>query len=150
MASSAGQSNSSSLRYVLVTDNAVAPAKRSPGAAGYDLCAAESVILSPGARACVSTGLKLGVPEGCYGRIAPRSGLALRHGIDVGGGVIDADYRGIVGVIIFNHSLSDFKISAGNRIAQLVLERINNVGAVRVDSLEDTFRGQGGFGSTGV
>lgn len=140
----------STLRFVLQSDRAKAPVRGSAGAAGFDLSAAESVIVSPGARACVSTGLQVGIPLGCYGRIAPRSGLALRHGIDIGGGVIDADYRGIVGVIVFNFSLVDFKIAAGDCIAQLVLEKISDADAVQVDVLENTPRGRGGFGSTGV
>ena len=81
---------------------------------------------------------------------APRSGLAWKHSIDVGAGVIDADYRGPVGVILFNHSEQDFAVKAGDRVAQLVLERIVTPDVLEVEDLESTIRGSGGFGSTGI
>ena len=81
---------------------------------------------------------------------APRSGLAWKHSIDVGAGVIDADYRGPVGVILFNHSDQDFAVKAGDRIAQLILERIVMPDVMEVEDLESTTRGSGGFGSTGI
>ena len=96
------------------------------------------------------TDLSVSVPPGTYGRIAPRSGLALRCGVDVGAGVVDSDYRGPVGVILFNHSDTDFSISAGDRIAQLILEKIEQADVVETDELGSTERGHGGFGSTGV
>ena len=89
-------------------------------------------------------------PEGTYGRVAPRSGLALKHSIDVGAGVIDADYRGEVGVILFNFGTKDFEIKEGDRIAQLVLEKIELSEVLEVQELDETVRGEGGFGSTGV
>lgn len=82
--------------------------------------------------------------------VAPRSGLAWKHSIDVGAGVIDADYRGPVGVILFNHSDVDFDIKAGDRIAQLIIEKIVTPDVTEVDDLDATVRGSGGFGSTGV
>lgn len=91
--------------------------------------------------------------QGYYGRIAPRSGLAVKHHIDVGAGVIDADYRGNVGVVLFNHSDADFKVTAGDRVAQLILEKIITPAVVEVDDLDalgSTARGAGGYGSTGV
>lgn len=81
---------------------------------------------------------------------APRSGLALKHAIDVGAGVIDADYRGPVGVILFNHSDVDFEVKAGDRIAQMILEKIVTPEVIEVEDLDSTLRGEGGFGSTGV
>jgi len=90
------------------------------------------------------------VPEGTYGRVAPRSGLAWKHHIDVGAGVIDADYRGNVGVVLFNHSEKDFPVQVGDRVAQLILERIIVPDVVEVQELPDTIRGAGGFGSTGM
>ena len=101
-------------------------------------------------RALLKTDLAIAVPAGTYGRVAPRSGLALKAGIDTGAGVIDADYRGNVGVILFNHSDTDFAVAAGDRIAQLILEAIVTPPVAAVDELDDTDRGAGGFGSTGV
>jgi dUTP pyrophosphatase len=94
--------------------------------------------------------LAIAIPEGHYGRIAPRSGLAVKNFIDVGAGVIDMDYRGPVGVVLFNHSGDDFHIKQGDRIAQLIIEKISNPQIVEVDDLDATARGAGGFGSTGT
>lgn len=94
--------------------------------------------------------MAIGCPEGTYGRIAPRSGLAWKHSIDVGAGVIDADYRGNVGVILFNFSDKDFEVKKGDRIAQLILEKISYCDIVETSDLDDTSRGEGGFGSTGT
>lgn len=101
-------------------------------------------------RALLKTDIAIAVPAGTYGRVAPRSGLALKAGIDTGAGVIDEDYRGNVGVILFNHSDADFAVAAGDRIAQLILEAIVTPGVDVVEELDDTARGAGGFGSTGV
>ena len=90
------------------------------------------------------------VPPGCYGRIAPRSGLAVRAGVDVGGGVIDQDFRGPIGVILLNHGSGDFLVKKDDRIAQLIIEKIVSAVPVEVDSLGTTDRDSGGFGSTGV
>jgi dUTP pyrophosphatase len=94
--------------------------------------------------------LSIAIPENTYARIAPRSGLAWKHFIDVGAGVIDYDYRGAVGVVLFNHSDVDFAVKVGDRVAQMVLERISMAGVVEVQELSATARGAGGFGSTGV
>lgn len=88
-------------------------------------------------------------PEGTYGRIAPRSGLASKHFIDTGAGVIDSDYCGEVKVLLFNHASDDFPIKRGDRVAQLVLERIYTPEIIEVTDLEESVRGAGGFGSTG-
>lgn len=98
----------------------------------------------------VKTDIQIEVPFGTYGRVAPRSGLAWKNFIDVGAGVIDQDYRGNVGVILFNHSETDFDVKKGDRIAQLICERIVYPNLAQVDSLTDTVRGEGGFGSTGT
>jgi dUTP pyrophosphatase len=93
------------------------------------------------------------VPADCYARIAPRSGLAVKHGIDIGAGVVDSDYLGIVGVVMFNTGDNDFQVNAGDRIAQLICERIYTPVWEEVSSLanfEETERGDGGFGSTGL
>ena len=126
------------------------PRRESPGAAGYDLSSVDDVTVPPGGRAIVRTGLSFAVPEGTYGRVAPRSGLAAKHGIDVLAGVIDEDYRGEVCVILLNAGDEPFRIAAGDRIAQLVLERIATPMVVVVKDLDSTARGDGGFGATGV
>lgn len=97
----------------------------------------------------VDTDLAIAVPAGTYGRVAPRSGLASKHFIDTGAGVIDADYRGMVKVLLFNHGESDYQVKEGDRVAQLVIERIYTPEVVEVEELETSVRGAGGFGSTG-
>ncbi|PWN25620.1 dUTP diphosphatase [Jaminaea rosea] len=130
--------------------NAKLPTRGSALAAGYDLYASETVTLpKEGGRKVVQTGIRMKLPEGCYGRVAPRSGLAVKHGIDVGAGVIDADYRGLLGILLFNFGQEDFTINTGDRIAQLVIERIHTPEVTAVDSLDVTVRGEGGFGSSG-
>ena len=101
-------------------------------------------------RAMLKTDIAIAVPSGTYGRVASRSGLALKHGLDVGAGVIDEDYRGNVGVILFNHTDVDFIVAAGDRVAQLILEKIVTPDVEVVEDLSETARGGGGFGSTGV
>jgi dUTP pyrophosphatase len=141
-----------SLLVKRLTGNAILPKKGSYGAAGYDISSNCDIVVYPrGGRALVTTGLAIFIPSGTYGRIAPRSGLALKAGINVGAGVIDSDYRGEVGVILFNHSDTEFAIKSGDRIAQLILERIEDrADVVEVGDLADTNRGANGFGSTGV
>ena len=138
------------LRVVRLSDQASLPVRGSSEAAGLDLSSAIETVILPGARACVPTDLQLGIPSGCYGRIAPRSGLALKFGIDVGAGVIDADYRGNVGVLLFNFGESAFCVKPGDRIAQLVLERIHYAEVAEVSEISFTERGESGFGSTGL
>jgi len=99
----------------------------------------------------VATDLSIATPEDCYARIAPRSGLAVKKFIDVGAGVVDADYRGAVGVVLFNHGDEDFAVAAGDRVAQLILERVHlDAQLEEVPALPETARGADGFGSTGV
>lgn len=98
----------------------------------------------------VKTDIQIEVPEGCYGRVAPRSGLAWKNSIDVGAGVIDQDYRGNVGVILFNFADADFEVKKGDRVAQLICERITYPVVEEAKTLSDTTRGEGGFGSTGI
>ena len=125
------------------------PSRGSARAAGLDLCAIERVTLAPGGRAAVRTGLAVDIPEGFYGRVAPRSGLAVRHGIDVLAGVIDADYRGEILCALVNLGGESFEIEPGARVAQLVVEAIATPEPAWADDLEETERGAGGFGSTG-
>jgi len=129
---------------------AVLPVRGSVHAAGFDLAAASPVTVPAGGKAIVKTGLSIAIPEGTYARLAPRSGLAAKHMINVGAGVVDYDYRGEVGVVLFNHGTQDFGVATGDRVAQLILERVCMVDCVEVEALEETSRGAGGFGSTGV
>ncbi|MED6204432.1 hypothetical protein PIB30_117365 [Stylosanthes scabra] len=138
------------LRVKKLSANAVIPSRASPLSAGYDLSSAVETKVPARGKVLVATDLSISIPEGTYARIAPRSGLALKHSIDVGAGVIDADYRGPVGVILFNHSDSDFEVKVGDRVAQLILEKIVTPDVVEVEDLDSTVRGEGGFGSTGV
>lgn len=141
---------SSYLRVQLLSKNARMPSRGSPQSAGFDLSSSENTIIKSGCRGIVKTDLKIACPDGTYARIAPRSGLAVKKFIDVGAGVVDADYRGPVGVVLFNFGEEDFEVSVGDRIAQLILEQVSMADATEVDSLEETERGEGGFGSTGV
>ncbi|ORY81665.1 dUTP diphosphatase [Neocallimastix californiae] len=114
-----------------------------------DLRSAYDEVIPPNSRKLVKTDIAIKIPRDCYGRIAPRSGLAFKHFIDLGGGVVDSDYRGNVGVIMFNFGEKEFVVKKGDRIAQLILERIYIPEVVEVDELDETTRGAGGFGSTG-
>jgi dUTP pyrophosphatase len=129
------------------------PAHATHGSAGVDLLAAvtETVVLSPGSRALVPSGIALALPEGHEAQVRPRSGLALRHGVTVlnAPGTIDADYRGEVSVILINHGEVPFTIERGMRIAQLVVAPVRSVVWSPVDDLSGTARSDGGFGSTG-
>jgi len=131
-------------------EDAILPTRGSEWAAGYDLSSVEHKVLAPGERGVIKTGLAISCPYGTYGRVAPRSGLTVKFGIHVGAGVIDADYRGEVGVVLFNLGTKEFTIAPGDRIAQLVLEQIVMVPVQEVTELETTVRGIGGFGSTGI
>jgi len=138
------------LRVKKVSEYAVLPFRASKGSAGYDLSAAHDCVVPSRGKALVPTDLIIAVPEGTYGRIAPRSSLAWKNFIDVGAGVVDRDYRGIVGVVLFNHAELDFQIKRGDRIAQLVLEQIKTPEVEEVTDIEETERNIGGFGSTGT
>lgn len=131
------------------------PAYETAGSAGMDLRAAvpgdQPLVLAPGARALVPTGLKIALERGCEAQVRPRSGLALKHGITClnSPGTIDSDYRGEVGVILANLGAEAFVIQRGDRIAQLVIARHEQATMVEVEALDTTSRGAGGFGSTG-
>lgn len=133
----------------LLTDSAQVPARQSEGAAGYDIFSDENIALFPGERKLVSTGIALVVPNSYYGRIAPRSGMAVKKKIDVGAGVVDSDYRGEVKVLLLHNGRDVEHIKKGDRIAQLILEKIGFSEIEVVEELPDTVRGDGGFGSTG-
>ena len=154
-----------------LSEYAIIPSRGSRYSAGYDLSSAENTIVPARGKALVKTDLSISIPENTYARIAPRfylfnflffflvcsytlvisrSGLAWKNSIDVGAGVVDYDYRGNVGVILFNLGDVDFNVSRGDRIAQLILERISMADIEEVDELPSTDRGEGGFGSTGT
>ena len=120
--------------------------------AGLDLRAATDVALAPGARVLVPTGLALAIPQGYAGFVLPRSGLALRHGVTLLNtpGLIDAGYRGEIQVLLINHSDTLVKLSRGDRIAQLVIQKIEHATLIVVTELPPSTRGTGGFGSTGL
>ena len=130
------------------------PAPATDQSAGADLLAAvtEALILPPGGRAIVPTGIAIGLPGGFEAQIRPRSGLAAKHGVTVlnAPGTIDADYRGEIGVILINHGDEAFTINRGERIAQMIIAPVNQAIWIEVEQLDETPRGDGGFGSTGT
>ena len=128
------------------------PAYASDGAAGMDVVAAETLTLRPGARYAVATGFAMAIPPGYEVQVRPRSGLALKHGITCLNtpGTIDSDYRGEVKVILANLSDDNFEITRGDRIAQLVPAPVQRAAFAEVETLDETARGTGGFGSTGI
>jgi len=129
------------------------PAFATPSSAGMDLCAflESDIVIAPGERALVPTGLHMALPAGYEAQVRPRSGLAYKHGVTVlnSPGTIDADYRGDVGVILVNHGDADFHVKSGDRIAQLVVAQYTSFTWEAVSDLPDTNRGTGGFGHTG-
>jgi dUTP pyrophosphatase len=142
------------LKVKLLNTSAKLPCYSSAWAAGMDVHAANSVIIPAGSTQLVKTGIAVSWsgPDASnyYLRVAPRSGLALKSGIFVNAGVIDWDYRGEIGVVLYNSSDVDFQVNPCDRIAQMILEKINRVNVVLTDELDSTDRGDGGFGSTGV
>jgi len=125
------------------------PAHAHPGDAGADLQSSVDDVLPARGRKLISTGLRIALPAGHVGLIWPRSGFAVKQGIDCGAGVIDSQYRGEIKVLLFNHSDQDVPIQKGDRIAQLLVQKVETVQFERVDDLEATDRGDNGFGSTG-
>lgn len=141
-----------SVRFAKSHEDAITPTRGSSGAAGYDLYAMEEYEIDHGERVMIDTGIVVEVPDGHYGRIAPRSGLAAKHGIDVLAGVVDSDFRSSLRVILINHGNTRFYVSKGDRVAQLVFEKIlipQGLEEVSIEELTATERGEGGFGSTG-
>lgn len=142
-----------SFRFVRVHPEAQPPQRANPGDAGYDLASCEYVEVPARGRALVDTGLVVQIPPDCYARVAPRSGLSVKHGILVGAGVVDSSYTGVVKVLLHNTQDTPFQVYIGDRIAQLVLERIYTPVWEEAEGIEDilpTSRGAGGFGSTGT
>jgi dUTP pyrophosphatase len=143
------ESDDDKLKIQKLNNNAIIPIKATKLAAGYDLYSIDAITIPPQSRVVVNTGLSIKTPDGTYGRIAPRSGMAL-NGIDVGGGVIDQDYTGPLKIILINNNENEFKIVEGMKIAQLVCEKICYPEIQLVDKFEQTERGSNGFGSTGT
>jgi dUTP pyrophosphatase len=140
------------LRYRRLTPAARPPGRAHDGDAGYDLHAAETASLSPGERASVGTGIAVAIPDGYAGLVLPRSGLAARHGIALvnAPGLIDSGYRGELRVLLLNTDRSDqFEVAEGDRIAQLLLVRVEAPELEEAEELDETARGEGGFGSSG-
>lgn len=138
------------LRATILDPSGRLPRRSNPADAGADLFSAESLMIHPGERALVGTSVALEIPEGFYGRIAPRSGLAAKHGIDVLAGVVDSSYRGEIKVVLLNTDRHNtFHVEKGDRIAQIIVESHFNLPIVEVDDLSESNRGGGGFGSTG-
>lgn len=142
---------SESFPAIKLDSKAIIPKKANRFDAGFDLYALHSGCIAPKMRLAISTGIAVMIPQGWYGRIAPRSGLAHNFGIDVLAGVVDSTYRGEIKVILVNHGTGDYLFEAGDRIAQLVLENCGVWEIQEVDAFQapTTTRGEGGFGSTG-
>ena len=141
---------------ILVTkldNDAVIPTYAKPGDAGADLYSISDLVLSPGERALVRTGIAIALPNGYVGLVHPRSGLGLKNGISVVNtpGTIDAGYRGEIGVVLINHDLHEsFQVKKGDRIAQLVIQKVENAQFKIVNQLPESERAAGGYGSTGA
>lgn len=133
----------------LLSENATVPTYGSEEAAGMDLYSSEDTVVRAGRHLLIKTDIAMALPQGFYGRVAPRSGLAYKKGIDVFAGVIDGDYRGPIGVILYNSGDEDFIVTKGDRIAQMIITPYHTAMPEPVAELPDTERGAGGFGSTG-
>jgi deoxyuridine 5'-triphosphate nucleotidohydrolase len=137
------------LSFKRLDPRAVLPTRGSSLAAGLDIYVIEDLTIQPGERVLARTGLAVAIPEGYYGRLAPRSGLATKKGLDVLAGVIDADYRGEIRCLLYNTGDEAIHLPAQSKICQLIIEKIITPTAVWGDEISDTDRGSGGFGSTG-
>ena len=137
------------LRFKELDPRAVLPRRGSTLAAGLDICSIDEITIEPKQRVTAKTGLAVAIPPGFYGRIAPRSGLAAKNGLDVLAGVIDSDYRGEVCCLLYNTGDAVINLPAGSKICQLIVEQIVTPEAVWANDLDETARGAGGFGSTG-
>jgi dUTP pyrophosphatase len=139
------------LKVKKVHEDARIPFKAHLSDAGFDLFSVSQAILKPGQRALIKTGVAIALPEGYEAQVRPRSGMALKHGITVlnAPGTIDEEYRGELGVVLINHGDKDFAVVPGDKIAQLILSKVEHLGIAVVEELSDTERGGQGFGSTG-
>lgn len=133
-----------------IKDNAIIPRYAHKGDAGVDLYSTQNYTLKPGERVLVSSGIKIAIPQGYEAQIRPKSGLAINYGISVCNtpGTVDSSYRGEVGVIVINHGKENFKIKKGKKIAQMIFNKVEEAKFEEVEELDNTTRGEGGFGST--
>ena len=160
-----GKIQSMEIKFQKISDFAVCPSKNTSTDAGYDLYSTDSCSINPLERKLISTGIKIQIPEGYYGRVAPRSGLAVKKGLDVMAGVIDSGYRGELKVLLVNITpylpsktpyenffgkFGKIDIKQGDRIAQIIIEKCYSAQWQEVQELEDSERNEGGFGSSGV
>jgi dUTP pyrophosphatase len=136
------------IKYCKLSPKATTPSLATPLSAGYDLYSAYEYIVPAKGKELIKTDIAVQIPSDYYGRVAPRSGLAWSNFIDVGAGVIDADYRGDLRVLLFNFSDKDFKVNKGDRVAQLIIQKIIRPEFIEI-KLDQSSRGAGGFGSTG-
>lgn len=134
---------------IKLEEGAKAPIRGSKFAAGYDLYSNQKYTIPVGERKLVDTGVRMNIPNGYYGRIAPRSGWAVKKSVDVGAGVVDEDYKGIIFCLLINNGQKNLEILKHERIAQIILEKIITPEIEIVEELDETERGDGGFGSTG-
>jgi deoxyuridine 5'-triphosphate nucleotidohydrolase len=137
------------LTFKRLDPRATLPSRGSSLSAGLDIYAIEDLTIRPRERALARTGLAVAIPQGYYGRVAPRSGLASKHGLDVLAGVIDSDYRGELGCLLYNAGNETIHLPASSKICQLIIEKIITPEAAWAEDISDTERGSGGFGSTG-
>jgi dUTP pyrophosphatase len=137
------------MNVALLSPDAKLPTRATIGSAGYDLYSPESGTIQPLQRVLLPLHISIQLPVGTYGQVAPRSGLAVKHGIQVGAGIIDEDYRGNVGVLLFNMSDKPFSYEKGDRVAQLIIKSYESPEIRQVEKLEESKRGDGGFGSSG-
>lgn len=137
------------LKFKRLDPQATLPTRGSQSSAGLDIYSLEAVTIGPGERSLARTGLSVAIPEGFYGRVAPRSGLAVKQGLDVLAGVIDSDYRGELLCLLYNTGDTTVNLPATSKICQLIIEQIATPEAAWSDDLSETARGAGGFGSTG-
>lgn len=135
----------------MIAESGFEPSYAKPGDAGADLRSTKSLVIAPGARALVSTGVRIAMPNGLVGLVHPRSGLAAKHGITIlnSPGTVDAGYRGEIMVTLLNTSEQNFEIQAGDRIAQIIFQEVVAPRFIAVSELPDSSRGSDGFGSTG-
>ena len=146
----ANYQSSDLMNIVLLSSKAKIPIRATPCSAGLDLFSAYDYVIEPMDKTLIKTDIQICIPDGYYGRIAPRSGLALKHFIDVGAGVIDSDYTGNIKVLLFNFGKEYFCIKQGDRVAQLIVEKIATPTVNIVNNIPKTFRNENSFGSSGT